>query len=213
MEHKHSQRIRPNTKSSTISRNTENEIPLSLHKQAPLDNQNNQDLVTQYKPHDNEDKDSSENSANMSDQDSLDKMSALVKKTISESMVEFRELLAKEIAGITKTSEDSISKLKKDMTTKLKTFQTKIEQNQKKSFGKIPQLEESIAKINEVMNEETREKINQLDGIIPCVEQIETKINTRQEGYDDLEKSLCFHIEDLESNKTKIEEFEAKIQL
>lgn len=52
------------------------------------------------------------------DADLLEKMTCIMKETLKESLVEFRKELSKEISGITKSNDENIAKLKKEMNTK-----------------------------------------------------------------------------------------------
>lgn len=135
------------------------------------------------------------------DADLLEKISSIMKETLNESLADFKKRLSKEILGITKTNEESIAKLKKGMNTKLKSFEEQVIHNQKSTLEKIPQMEQAINRINEVISDDTYNKIKRLDEVTPMLDQLATKVEGQQWGYDEKEKSLEYNIKDIATNK------------
>lgn len=198
-------RIRPSESKARVSKGDKTDLPQNSLEDSNIHLQKENSIQTS--PLD------AQKEAEMNEAALLEKMGVIMKDTIKESMKDFRKLLADEITKISKANEDSITKIKKDLNLKLKGIETKVDQNKKTVLEKIPQLEKSIAKISKNITDETCEKIESLEGLAPRLEQLESKLDTQQEGYDELEKSIGYHIKDIESNKSQIENLEAKIKL
>lgn len=201
-DRKQTLRTRPNDSKVSISKAGNEESSTKLNQ-----NSDTQGANSTYSTHTDADNEFAMNEAVL-----LDKMSIIMKDTIKDSMKDFRKLLADEITKISKANDESITKLKKDLNSRLKGIETKVDQNKKVTQEKIPQLEQSIAKIKTTVTDETLEKIDSLGGLIPRLEQVEKTVATQQEGHDDLEKSIGYHIQDIESNKSQVENLEAKIK-
>lgn len=89
----------------------------------------------------------------------LERMSAIMKSTLDDSLSDFKQLIATEMAGISKKNDENVTKLKKDMSSKLKTLEGAVTQ-QKNTIDRIPHLEESVKRINDLLTKDAQNDLN-----------------------------------------------------
>lgn len=145
------------------------------------------------------------------EKDLLEKMSDIMKVALAEALSDMKKLVASEISGLSLTHEESLNKVKTELTNKQKSLDGKI-QKQKSALDKMPFIEQSIVKVNEVLTEELCDKIHEVSDIIPKVQQLDSKMDVQQDGLDEIGKSLEYTNEDVSSNKASIEKLENLIK-
>lgn len=141
----------------------------------------------------------------------LERMSDIMKTNLDESLSDFKKLIASEIAGISKKSEDQITKLKKDMTTRFKTLENSVA-TQKSTTDRIPKIEETVQRITGVLTDDACKNLKTVTETTPRLSALETKMDEIQTGYDKVEKSLGYHVEDVTANKTEIEKLNGLVR-
>lgn len=142
------------------------------------------------------------------DNDLLSKMSGIMKETIQESLAYFKKQVASEIAGVSLTNDECITKLKKELNSKFKAFETKTAKEHKSAIEKIPQIEKSLAAIQEIVSDDTCGKLRKVDDLLPKIESLEMKIDEQVDSHSEIEKSLNFYSDDVKANRSKIEKLE-----
>lgn len=145
------------------------------------------------------------------DKDLLEKMSVMMKGSLNKAVLDIKELIASEISSLALINKEDITKLKKETSTKFKALEDKMVA-QKKTTDKIPQMEKTVSKVKEVLTEEVCVNLKNFADTAPKINQIETKAENLQEGYDELTKSLEYANEDISQNKADIESLKAMLK-
>lgn len=134
----------------------------------------------------------------------------MIKANMNDVMVDMKKLIASEMSGLSLTNDESISKLRSEMTTKFITLENRMG-GHKDTMDKITKIEKSISRVKEALSEETCESLKCLSDVVPRIQQLETKTEGQQESSDELAKSLEHTNEDVRLNKTDIEALKEEI--
>lgn len=140
----------------------------------------------------------------------LEKMNEMMKATMSDAMADMKKLIASEIASLSLTNDESISKLRTEMTSKFKTLENRLG-GQKTTMDKVTKIEKTVVQIQEVLSDETCENLNNLSDFAPRIQHLETKTEGQQESFDEITKSMEHTNEDLRLNKADIEALKEEV--